>query len=74
LQVKDIFEIFMRSMHYENMTKADRRKYNKTFFVNFIETNKFFIKYYCSTNGQIRTFIKCWKIKIDDPNNHLIDQ
>ena len=74
IKVKDIFEIFMRSMHYENMTKADRRKYNKTFFVNFIETNKFFIKYYCSTNGQIRTFIKCWKIKIDDPNNHFFDQ
>jgi len=62
IKVKDIYDIFKQSTYYKNMTKLDRIKYNKTFFVNFIETNHFFIKYYCSTNGQIRTFIKCWKI------------
>ena len=47
------------------MTKVDRRKYNKSYFVDFIETNKFFSDYYCSTNGHVRTFIKCWKYKDD---------
>ena len=55
------------------MTKTERKKYNKTYFVNYFETNKFFLKYFCSTNGVIRTFIKCWKIK-EDSDNNIIDQ
>jgi len=73
LKVKDIYNIFTKSTHYENMTKTERKKYNKTYFVNYFETNKFFLKYFCSTNGVMRTFIKCWKIKedIDDNDNPL---
>jgi hypothetical protein len=54
------------------MTKIERKKYNKSYFVNYIETNKFFIGFYSSTNGLIRTFIKCWKLKVDDDN--ILDQ
>jgi hypothetical protein len=69
LKVKDIYEIFTKSSHYENMTKIERKKYNKSYFVHFIETNKFFTKYYCEKNQIMRTFIKCWKIKTDDNND-----
>ena len=71
LKVKDIYDIFTKSTYYENMTNIDRKKYNKTYFVNYFETNKFFLKYFCSTNGVVRTFIKCWKIKNDINNNQL---
>jgi hypothetical protein len=45
------------------MTKVERKKYNKTYFVNYIETNNFFIPYYCERHANIRTIIKCWKFK-----------
>jgi len=69
LKVKDIYNIFTKSTHYENMTKTERKKYNKTYFVNYFETNKFFLKYFCSRCDNIRSIIKCWKIKEDIYNN-----
>ena len=71
--MKDIYDIFTKSSHYDNMTKMERRKYNKSYFVEFIETNKFFSDYYCSTNGHVRTFIKCWKHK-EEINDNYLDQ
>ena len=73
LKIKDIYDIFTKSTYYENMTKTDRKKYNKTYFVNYFETNKFFLKYLSSTNGVMRTFIKCWKIK-EDIDDNILDQ
>ena len=71
LKVKDIYEIFKSSNHYDNMTKIERKKYNKSYFVNYIETNKFFNKYYCSRSENMRTFIRCWKLKenVNDLDN-----
>ena len=66
LKVKEIYEIFRCSDHYENMTKIERKKYNKSYFVNYIETNKFFNKYYCSRSENMRTFIRYWKLKVND--------
>jgi phage/plasmid-associated DNA primase len=71
IKVKDIYALFIRSTHYENMTKAERKKYNKSYFVKFIETDKFFIPYYCAVTRLLRTFIKCWKIKIDNDEPFL---
>ena len=45
------------------MTKIERKKYNKTYFVNYFETNKFFLKYFSSRCDNIRSIIKCCKIK-----------
>ena len=66
-----------RSRYYLNykilLKNADNEYFeadeNKTYFVNYFETNKFFFKYFCSTNGVMRTFIKCWKIKEDIDDN-----
>ena len=48
------------------MTKIERKKYNKSYFVNYIETNNFFNKYYCSRSENMRTFIRYWKLKVND--------
>jgi phage/plasmid-associated DNA primase len=72
IKVKDIYELFTRSTHYENMSKAERKKYNKTYLVTFIETNKFFIPYYVAVSRLLRTFIKCWKLKVDNDENETI--
>ena len=45
------------------MTKIERKKYNKTYFVNYFETNKFYLKYFSSRCDNIRSIIKSCKIK-----------
>ena len=54
------------------MTKIERKKYNKSYLINFIESNKFFIPYYVSISRLLRTFIKCWKLKVDNDENEII--
>ena len=66
IKIKDIYKLFTKSFHYNNMTKVEKIKYNKSYFVEFIEKNNFFSPYYCQRSETIRTFIKCWKIKNDD--------
>jgi len=66
IKVKDIYKLFTKSFHYCNMIKVERRKYNKSYFVEFIVNNRFFNHYYCQRSDTIRTFIKCWKIKNED--------
>ena len=60
---KDVYERFSNSYNFENMTKADKRKYNKSYFVDFFETNSFFSKFYCNKSQYLRTFIKFWKLR-----------
>ena len=75
LKVKDVYDRFTRSHNFEHMTKADKRKYNKSYFVDYIATNRFFSKYYCIRNQHLKNFIKFWKFKEseDDDNNEFID-
>jgi hypothetical protein len=68
IKVKDIYKLFNISFHYDNMTKVERRKYNKSYFVEFIEKNHFFTPYYCQRYNNVRSVIKYWKY-IDDNNN-----
>ena len=63
LKIKDVYERFTNSYNFEHMTKADKRKYNKTYFVNFFESNTFFSTYYCNKSQYLRTFLKFWKLK-----------
>jgi hypothetical protein len=63
IKVKDIYEMFTKSTHYKSMKKIERKKYNKSYLLEYIKNNDFFIPYYCSISRLLRTFIKCWKIK-----------
>ena len=74
IKVKDIYMKFARSHNFEHMTKSEKKKYNKTYFLNYIETDKFFSKYYCAKTSTMRTFIKGWKYKfMDDSDNEFLD-
>jgi hypothetical protein len=63
IKIKDIYNIFTKSLYYENMTKVEKKYYNKTFFVDYFEKQNFFIPYYCQRYNNIRSIIKYWKIK-----------
>jgi hypothetical protein len=70
IKVKYIYDKFSKSPHFINMCRLDKLKYNKTYFVNYIETNKFFNKYYCAKTSTMRTFIKGWKSKFTDNSDN----
>lgn len=62
-KVKDIFEHFSNSNYYANLSKLEKRKYNKSYFSEYFETNIFFRKYYHERSNNIRNIIKGWKPK-----------
>lgn len=62
-KVKDIFELFSNSNYYANLSKIEKRKYNKSYFSEYFESNIFFRKYYHERSNNIRNVIKGWKPK-----------
>lgn len=45
-KLKDIFNDFIQNTYYFNLSKSEKRKYNKSFFVDYFETNIFLKKYF----------------------------
>ena len=67
LKLKDLFDSFKASTYYDNLTKLEKRKYNKKYFVDHISDNIFFKKYYHIRCGDFRNVLKCCTLKpIDD--------
>lgn len=66
-KLKDVFDDFVKSPYYFNLSKMEKRKYNKSFFVDYFETNIFLKEYYCK--AQSAHSIKGWKkIEVSDEN------
>jgi hypothetical protein len=67
-KIKDIYENFSQSMYFVNLTKPEKRKYTKSYFTEYIQTNIFFKKYYVMRTATMKNFIKGWIPKeiIDD--------
>jgi hypothetical protein len=72
LKIKDIYEKFISSEDYNNFTKIQKRKYNKSFLIKYIETNKFFKEYYHSRYNNIRSVLTFWKLKEEDSEDEFI--
>jgi len=64
LKVKEIYECFSSSEYFYNLTKFDKQKYKQSFFMDYVQTNIFFRKYYVERFYNSRNLIKGW-IKID---------
>lgn len=69
IQVKDIYSKFTQSDYYLNLSRNEKRKYNKTYFLEYFQTNIFFRKYFLERYNNIRSVIKSWKEKINDEIN-----
>ena len=61
IKIKDIYNEFATSSYFCNLTKAEKKKYNKTFFTEYVQTNIFFRKYYVERKNNIRNLISQWK-------------
>lgn len=62
-KLKDVFDDFVKSPYYFNLSKMEKRKYNKAFFVDYFETNIFLKEYYCVF--QCAHSIRGWKKDIN---------
>jgi phage/plasmid-associated DNA primase len=71
IKIKDIYNIFIKSEYYFNMSKPQKRKYGKTYFSEYVSSNIFFKKYYSERYNNTRNVLKGWKsINIEDNKNN----
>lgn len=66
VKVKDIHDEFIDSEYYYNLNKADKRKYNKAYFVDYFKTNIFFRKHFSDRYQNIRNVVRGWKLKVEE--------
>lgn len=66
LKLKDLFDGFKASDYYDNLTKIEKRKYNKKYFVDHVSENIFFKKYYHVRYGDYRNVLNYCAIKTND--------
>jgi phage/plasmid-associated DNA primase len=76
-KMKDLYDDFSGSNYFVNLTKSDKRKYNKTYFNNYIIENNFFKKYYVARtytkeSGEVKNCVINWK-KIVEESDNLCD-
>ena len=48
---------------FYNLSKNDKKKYNRPYFIEYMETNIFFKKFYADRHKNIRIVLKGWKKK-----------
>jgi hypothetical protein len=70
-KLKDIYEKFTQSDFFSNLSRADKRKYSKSYFTDYIQNNIFFKKYYVERTATVKNFIKNWLPK--NQNDELED-
>jgi phage/plasmid-associated DNA primase len=66
-KIKDLYDEFYKSTFFYNLSKTEQKKYNKTYFTEYMKENIFFRKYYVDRYNNYRTVLRGWKKKnIDD--------
>ena len=65
-KINDVYNNFTCSNYYYNLSKADKRKYNKSYFIDYFTNNIFFRKYYSDRYNNIRHVIRGWEEEINN--------
>jgi hypothetical protein len=65
-KMKDLFEDFSTSSYFINLTKNEKRKYNKSYFCDYVSSNIFLSKYYKLTHQHISNCIVGWIKNIEE--------
>jgi phage/plasmid-associated DNA primase len=69
VKLKNLYEHFSTSSYFFNMTKVEKKKYNKTYFYNYVETNIFFRKYYIERTSDLYKVLHGWIINENEDCN-----
>ncbi len=69
-KMKDLYDDFSSSTYFHTLTKNEKRKYNKSYFNDYVTTNNFFMKYHKERSkvGNIRNCIVGWR-RINNDND-----
>jgi hypothetical protein len=62
VKLKDVYDIFCTNEYYFNLSKTEKRKYNKMFFIEYFKTNIFMREYYIERTNNSTNILKEWKI------------
>jgi phage/plasmid-associated DNA primase len=68
-QMGDLYRQFCTSEYYVNLTKTEKRKYNKSYFSNYIQSNPFLKKYHRTRISGTKNCIIQWKKRNDDTDS-----
>ena len=68
-KIKDLYSEFCHSDFFYNLSKSDKKKYNRPYFIEYMETNIFFRKYYADRHKNIRIVLKGWKKTRNDESD-----
>ena len=71
VKIADMFTSFKLDEYYENLTKQEKRKLNKSHFVDYFANNIITKKYYKEKTNMERNILFFWKKK--DDNTQYID-
>lgn len=74
VQIKDIYSFFCGSDYFSNLSKFDKRTYNKSFFVEYFKTNVFLSRYFSDRNKNIRNLLIGWERIIQKDENEDVDE
>lgn len=66
VKLKDVYELFVQSDYYVNLSKVDKKKYTKSYFIEYFKTNIFLRKYYSERYSEYRNIVKGWTLIIND--------
>jgi hypothetical protein len=61
IQIKELYEQFSHSDYFFTLSKVERRTYNKSFFIKYIEDNIYFRNSYKERHQNVRNVIIGWK-------------
>jgi phage/plasmid-associated DNA primase len=62
-KIKDLYTDLTTSVYFLNLTKAEKQKYNKAYFTEYVQTNIFFVRYYKARCEKFNNFLTQWKKK-----------
>ena len=68
-KMKDIYGLLIDSIYFNNLTKLERKKYNKSYLTEYVKNNIFLKKYYVEKSGNIRNSIIMWKRKEENDDD-----
>ena len=60
-KMKDLYDMFTCSDFFRNLTRIEKRKYNKSFFEEFVTSDAFLLKYHKDRHKNVRNCIVGWK-------------
>lgn len=74
-RITDVYKNLVYSPYFSALTKSDKRKYTKTFFVDYVSNNIFFKNFYSARYNSIRNIIHQWTPNVSDDqcNDVIID-